>query len=161
MPALGPLQRHVALAGFMGAGKSTLAAEVALRIGRPFLDLDDEIERRSGSTVSELFQSSEPGFRSAEEEIVCEVLERREPHVLALGGGAILSERTRRTLRERATTAFVPVGVDAAWERVRGSDRPLAQDIDRFTALWEERRPLYEQVADAVTRDADDIVLAA
>jgi shikimate kinase / 3-dehydroquinate synthase len=160
MPALGPLRRHLALVGFMGAGKSTLAADVALRIGRPFLDLDDEIERRTGSTVVELFRAGEASFRSIEEEIVCDVLERFEPYVLALGGGSVLSERTRRALRERATTAFVPVAVDAAWERVRGSDRPLAQDLDRFTALWEERRPLYEQVADAITHDVEDIVLA-
>src|SRR6266436_1174773 len=124
MPALGPLHRHVALVGFMGAGKTTLAAEVALRIGRPFLDLDDEIERRSGSTVVELFLKGEPGFRSLEEEIVCEVLERLAPHVLALGGGAVLSERTRRTLRERAITVLVPVDVDTAWRRVEGSGRP-------------------------------------
>jgi 3-dehydroquinate synthetase/shikimate kinase len=161
VPALGPLQRHVALVGFMGAGKSTLAADVALRIGRPFLDLDDEIERLTGSTIVELFDAGEASFRSIEEEIVCDALERLEPYVFALGGGAVLSERTRRTLRERATTAFVPVAVDAAWERVRSSDRPLAQDLDRFTTLWEERRPLYEQVADAVTHDVDDIVLAA
>src|SRR5439155_21673361 len=97
MPPLGPLQRHVALVGFMGAGKTTLAAEVALRIGRPFLDLDDEIERRTGSTVAELLHAGEPGFRSVEEEIVCEALERYQPHVLAPGGGSIRSERTRRT----------------------------------------------------------------
>jgi len=145
----------------MGAGKTTLAAEVALRIGRPFLDLDDEIERRTGSTVAELLHAGEPGFRSVEEEIVCEALERYQPHVLALGGGAILSERTRRTLRERATTVLVTIGIDDAWERVRGSDRPLAQDRDRFAALWEERQPLYEQVADVVAGDADDIVLGA
>ena len=64
--ALGPLQRHVALVGFMGAGKSTLAAEVALRIGRPFLDLDDEIERVTGSSVVELFESGEASFRIIE-----------------------------------------------------------------------------------------------
>jgi shikimate kinase / 3-dehydroquinate synthase len=161
MPALGPLQRHVALVGFMGAGKSTLAAEVALRIGRPFLDLDDEIERRTGSSIVALFQAGEASFRSIEEDIVCETLERPEPYVLALGGGAVHSERTRRALRERATTAFVSIAVDAAWERVRGSDRPLAQDPDRFSALWEERRPLYEEAGDVVAYDADDIVLAA
>jgi shikimate kinase / 3-dehydroquinate synthase len=161
MSALGPLQRHVALVGFMGAGKSTLAAEVALRTGRPFVDLDDEIERRSGSSVVELFRAGEPHFREAEEEIVCDVLARVDPHVLALGGGAVLSERTRRTLRDRATTVLVIVTVDDAWERVRDSDRPLAQDRDRFAALWEERQPLYEQVADTVAADVDDIVLAA
>src|SRR3977135_2916391 len=123
MAVLGPLQRHVALVGFMGAGKSTLAAEVALRIGRPFLDLDDEIERRSGSTVVELFLKSEADFRSVEEEVVCEVLERLEPHVLALGGGAVLSERTRRTLRERAITVLLPVAVALAWRRVEGARR--------------------------------------
>ena len=109
MPALGPLQRHVALVGFMGAGKSTLAAEVALRIGRPFLDLDDEIERRTGSTSS---SSSAPASRasaSIEEEIVCETLERLEPHVLALGGGAVLSERTRRAAARARDHVFVPI----------------------------------------------------
>jgi shikimate kinase/3-dehydroquinate synthase len=161
MPVLGPLQRHVALIGFMGAGKSTLAAEVALRIGRPFLDLDDEIERRSGSTVAELFGKGEPGFRSVEEEIVCEVLERLEPHVLALGGGAVLSERTRRTLRERAVAVLVPVDVDTAWRRVEGSGRPLAQGREPFEQLHRERKPIYADVADAAARDADDVVLAA
>ena len=161
MPALGPLQRHVALVGFMGAGKSTLAAEVSLRVGRPFLDLDDEIEQRSGSTIAELFRASESGFRSAEEEIVCEVLERREPHVLALGGGAILSERTRRTLRERAITVLVPVDVGTAWRRVEGSGRPLAQGREPFEQLYRQREPLYVDVADATASDADDVALAA
>jgi 3-dehydroquinate synthetase/shikimate kinase len=151
----------VALVGFMGAGKTTLAAEVALRIGRPFLDLDDEIERRTGSTVAELFSGGEPAFRKAEEEIAGELLEQHEPHVLALGGGAVLSERTRRLLHERATTVLVTVGVDAAWARVSDTGRPLAQDRERFGELWAERQPLYEQVADAVAHDADDIVLAA
>jgi shikimate kinase/3-dehydroquinate synthase len=161
MSALAPLQRHVALVGFMGAGKTTLAAEVALRVGRPFLDLDDEIERRSGSTVAELFLASEPGFRSTEEEIVCEVLERLEPHVLALGGGAVLSERTRRTLHERAITVLVPVDVSTAWRRVEGSGRPLALGLESFERLYRERQPLYAEVAEATARDTDDVVLAA
>jgi 3-dehydroquinate synthetase/shikimate kinase len=160
--ALGVLERHVALIGFMGAGKTTLAAETALRIGRPALDLDDEIERRTGSTVSELFANGEAGFRAIEAEIAADVLARTEPHVIALGGGAVLSERTRHTLAGRATTVFVPVTADEAWIRVaRSGNRPLAQDKTSFVALWHERWPLYEQVADAVASDADDIVLAA
>jgi len=153
--------RHVALVGFMGAGKTTLGEQAAARTGRPFLDLDEEIQRRTGSTIVELFAQGESGFRSVEEEIVCDVLARADPHVLALGGGAVLSERTREELRRRATTLHVPVGVDEAWSRVEGSGRPLAQGRERFGELYEERRPLYEQVADAVARDVHDVVLAA
>ena len=114
MTDLGLLRRHVALVGFMGAGKTTLAADVALRTRRSFVDVDDEIERRTGSTVAELFRAGEAGFREVEERIAGELLERHEPHVLALGGGAVLSERTRRLLRERATTVLIPVGLDDA-----------------------------------------------
>src|SRR5579864_1723690 len=161
MSSLGPLERHVALVGFMGAGKSTLAAAVALRVGRPFLDLDDEIERRTGSTIAVLFARGEAAFRQIEEEIVCEVLERLEPHVLALGGGAVLSARTRRTLRERATTVLLPVDAADAWQRVHGAGRPLAQDRDAFEQLHRERQPIYTDVADATAHDADDVALAA
>jgi shikimate kinase/3-dehydroquinate synthase len=153
--------KHIALVGFMGAGKTTLGEQAAARAGLPFLDLDEEIHRRTGSTIVELFAKGEGGFRSVEEEIVCEVLARTDPHVLALGGGAVLSERTREELRRRATTLHVPVGVDEAWRRVEGTCRPLAQGRERFGELYEERRQLYEQVADAVARDADDVVLAA
>jgi len=158
---MAPLDRHVALVGFMGAGKTTLAAEVALRTGRPFLDLDDEIHRRTGSTVVELFAEGEPRFRSVEEEVVADVLTDREPHVLALGGGAVLSPRTRATLRERATTVLIPVDLDTAWERVEGSGRPLAQGKERFAELYAERLPLYDEVADATAGDADGVILAA
>jgi shikimate kinase/3-dehydroquinate synthase len=157
---VGPLRRHVALVGFMGAGKTTLAAEVAVRCRRPFVDVDDEIERRTGSTVAELFRAGGAGFREVEERIAGELLERHEPHVLALGGGAVLSERTRRLLRERATTVLVPVDLDDAWNRAEGSGRPLAQTHEQFAALYAEREPLYAAVADATARDADDVILA-
>ncbi len=81
--------------------------------------------------------------------------------MFALGGGAVTSAEVRAALRERAVTVFVDVDVDTAWQRVSGSDRPLAQDEGAFRRLFEERQPLYAEVADAVARDADDVVLAA
>ena len=66
-----------------------------------------------------------------------------------------------RLLQERALTVRLDVDVDTCWERARDSDRPLAQDETEFRRLYEERRPLYAEVADAVARDADDVVLAA
>jgi 3-dehydroquinate synthetase len=64
-------------------------------------------------------------------------------------------------LRERATTVLIEVDVETAWQRVSGSDRPLAQDEARFRELYARRQPLYEEVADGRAHDADDVVLAA
>jgi 3-dehydroquinate synthetase len=72
-----------------------------------------------------------------------------------------VSERTRRLLRERATTVLVPIGVEEAWRRVEGTGRPLAQTQAQFAALHGERQPLYTAVANATAHDADDVVLAA
>jgi shikimate kinase / 3-dehydroquinate synthase len=146
----------------MGAGKTTLGAAVAQRLQRPFVDLDAEIERRTGRSVTELFEAAgESGFRELESEIAVDVLGRAEPHVLALGGGAVLSDATQAALRRRAFTVLVDVDPDVAWERVRGQSRPLAQSEARFRALHSERRPVYERVADARARDDDGVVLAA
>ena len=85
-----PLDKHLALIGFMGAGKSRLGAEVAERIGRPFVDLDREIERASGRTIPDLFVASgEPAFRVLEAEARRGGAGRSEPAVIALGGGAV------------------------------------------------------------------------
>jgi shikimate kinase/3-dehydroquinate synthase len=154
--------RHLALIGFMGAGKSKLGREVAERIGRPFVDLDAEIERHAAVSVSELFATrGEAEFRAVEQKLACEALDGAEPSVIALGGGAVLSALTRGKLRELALSVLVEVEIGDAWQRVRGGDRPLAQDEDEFRALFEQRRPLYEEVADARARDVDGIVLAA
>jgi 3-dehydroquinate synthetase/shikimate kinase len=154
------LDRHVALVGFMGAGKTTVGRALAERLGRQFFDADHEIERRTGSTVAELFEHGEEGFRSVEEEVVADLL-RGEPAVLALGGGAVTSPASREHLSRHAVTVLVEVDPGAAWERVRDSDRPLARDEAKFHELYEQRRPVYEEVADAVARDADDAVLGA
>jgi shikimate kinase/3-dehydroquinate synthase len=157
-PALG---KHVALIGFMGAGKTTLGAGVAERIGRPFVDLDRELERETGESIAVLFRQSETDFRVREARKTIETLEQREPAVLALGGGVVTSESVRRALREHAFTVLVDVDVEVAWERVRGGDRPLGQDELHFRALYTKRRPLYEESADERATDVDGIVLAA
>ena len=100
---LNALGRHLALAGFMGSGKSRLGAEVAARLGRPFVDLDREIEARTGSRIPDLFaERGESGFREVEEEVALDVLRGGEPAVVALGGGAVLSEPDARRAGARA-----------------------------------------------------------
>lgn len=158
--AANALGRHVALAGFMGARKTTLGKEAARLLGRPFVDLDAEIEQ-TGTTIAELFERGEGAFREVEERVAAAVLGSPEPAVIALGGGAVLSPATRALLRDRALTVLLDVDAETAWERVGGSRRPLAHDRESFVQLHAERQPLYEEVADARTTEADGIVLAA
>jgi shikimate kinase/3-dehydroquinate synthase len=156
------LDRHIALIGFMGAGKTTLGWHLADRIGRPFLDLDQEIERAVKKTIPQLFEErGEVEFRLIEAERTLAALKLGRPAILALGGGAIETPSIRQALREHALTVLVEVEVDEAWERVARTARPLAQDADDFQALYERRRSLYEEAADVRARDADDVMLAA
>jgi shikimate kinase/3-dehydroquinate synthase len=159
--ALNALGRHLVLVGFMGSGKSSTGRQAAERLDRPFLDLDAAIEERAGMSIAQLFeQRGEAEFRRIEEHTVKVALAAPDPSVLALGGGAVGSEETRARLRG-SFVVLCEVAVDTAWRRVRGSDRPLAQDEAAFRRLYDERRPLYDAVADASVTDVEDVLLAA
>jgi shikimate kinase/3-dehydroquinate synthase len=159
---LNALGRHLALTGFMGAGKSTLGPVVAERLGRSFVSLDDAIEVSAGATIAEIFDTrGEAAFRTIEEEVAAALLGRAEPVVLELGGGAAGSQATRDALSRSAFTVLLDIDPDEAWRRVQGSDRPLARDRESFRALHAEREEVYDKVADARAHDVDGIVLAA
>lgn len=160
--ALNALERHLALVGFMGAGKTTLAEPVAARLGRKAVDADRALEGRAQISVSGFFaKRGETEFRVAEAGLAREILRDPVPAVIALGGGAVKTPEVRRALDEHALTVLLEVDADTAWERVRGGDRPLAQDEAAFRRLFDERQPIYREVADAVAHDEDGIVLAA
>jgi shikimate kinase / 3-dehydroquinate synthase len=143
------------LVGFMGAGKSTAASELAAAAGVSAIDSDALLEERLGHPVAREFAvNGEAAFRAAEEEIACELLARAgRGEVVALGGGSVLSERVRDALAEHVTV-LLDVDPQTAWERVHatpgGAARPLARDRDVFTALHAERDELYEELADAI-----------
>src|SRR5581483_2533373 len=156
------LDRHLALVGFMGAGKTTLGRSVAERLGRAFVDLDQEIAQTARESIPEIFaRRGEAEFRVLEQAAALDVLRRSEPAVVAFGGGAVTSPGIRTALREHALTVYVEVDPGVAWQRAAGLDRPLARDEESFRALYEARQPLYREVADATARDAEDVVLAA
>jgi shikimate kinase/3-dehydroquinate synthase len=144
----------------MGAGKSTIGKEVARASGRPFVDLDREIERRHGP-IAELFERGEPEFRRIEEELAAEALASSTPAVIAFGGGAVLSPRAQELLVTDAFTLWVDVDVRDAWHRASGSGRPLAQDETRFRQLFDERKPLYKEASTGLVRTAEDVLLSA
>jgi shikimate kinase/3-dehydroquinate synthase len=156
---VGALGRHLALAGFMGAGKSTVGRKVAELTHRPFVDLDAEIEARHGP-IPELFEQGEPEFRRLEENVLAEALAGADS-VMALGGGAVLSPLNRERLKARAFTVHLEVDVKDAWERARGSNRPLARSEEEFRRLYDSRRRVYAETAEAAAEDAEGVLLAA
>ena len=154
----GAPRRALVLIGFMGAGKSTVAAELAQALGVTALDSDELLAQRFGhSPATEFELHGEASFRAAEEQVVCELLDAAEPGaVIALGGGSILSERVRVAL-EPHVVVLLDIEAEQAWERVgRPAEaspgalgRPLARDREAFLALHAERRQLYERHAHA------------
>jgi shikimate kinase/3-dehydroquinate synthase len=147
------------LVGFMGAGKSTGARALAAELGAQAVDSDRELEQRLGEPIESFFdREGEQEFRAREEEVVCELLDRDDASVIALGGGAVQSERVREALT-RHTVVHLEIDAEDAWRRASGRGRPLARDRDRFDALRRDRRSLYESVADAVIPPTDRDVL--
>jgi shikimate kinase/3-dehydroquinate synthase len=147
-PAGAAAEPKTVLIGFMGAGKST-ASRV---LGGASADVDTVIEQREGRSVQDIFASGgEAAFREMEERVTLELLDDADLRVLALGGGAVLSPRIREAL-SAARVVWLDVEVDHAWERVsrNGATRPLARDPRQFEALYAQRRPVYEQLADVI-----------
>jgi shikimate kinase len=137
------------LVGVMGAGKTTVGAAVAEALGLPFADTDTIIEERAGKPIPEIFvDEGEAAFRALEREVVAETL-ATFGGVLALGGGAILDDSTRKLLAGH-TVVYLSVELTDALKRVGlGAGRPLLAINPRATLkyLLEQRRPLYLEVA--------------
>jgi shikimate kinase/3-dehydroquinate synthase len=145
----------IVLVGFMGAGKSTGARSLAAELGGQALDSDREVEARLGEPIESYFdRHGEEAFREQEENVVCELLAREDAPVIALGGGAVQSERVREALT-RHTVVHLEIDPDDAWHRASGKGRPLARDPGRFESLWRDRRALYESVSDVLVPPAD------
>lgn len=139
----------VVLVGPPGAGKTTVAEDLAIQLGVAFRDTDQDIEEREGTSIQEIFvDHGEAHFRAIEEKAVAAALAEHDG-VLALGGGAVLSESTRALLSPHRVI-FLDVGLAAAVSRVgMNGNRPLLLGNVRsqLKGLMDRRRPLYDEVA--------------
>ncbi len=132
----------------MGCGKTTVGRALADEIGWRFIDLDEEIEKAEGCSISEIFeQRGEPAFRLLETAALrnrVRSIECGQPWVVALGGGAFLQENNFELLSTKGVSIWLDCPFETVEKRIEGqSHRPLAKDPEQFRALYESRREGY------------------
>ena len=147
-----PLQHHIIFIGPMGAGKSTIGRLLSEELEVVFLDLDKEIEERTGATIPWIFDiEGEDGFREREMSVLQTIVEE-EPLILATGGGCVLKSKNREVLSTAGDIVYLATSVEQQLIRTaKDKNRPLLQTENPQQVLIkmaEVRNPLYEQIAD-------------
>lgn len=153
-----PRPTKITLIGYRGTGKTTVARLLAGALGYRWVDADDEVEKRAGATIAEIFaESGERGFRDREARVVADLC-RLERAVLALGGGAVLRHANREVIRSAGgpvvwLTASPQTILDRlAADAATTSRRPdlTVGGLAEIEQLLETRLPLYRECATLV-----------
>lgn len=153
-------KRNIFLIGPMGAGKSTIGRQLAKELNMGFYDSDQEIEKRTGASISWIFDiEGEVGFRIREEKIINELTSMNKI-VLATGGGSIISPKTRHCLSSRGIIIYLKATIEKQLIRTKtNKKRPLlhmqesTKEVLKKLSL--ERNPLYQEISD-ITINTDD-----
>jgi shikimate kinase len=151
------LSKPIVLVGLMGAGKTTVGVRLAKTLGLPFIDSDQEIEKSTSCSISDLFfYAGEEYFRQAEKKVVLQLL-ALGPSVIATGGGAFLNPGIREAIQESAVSVWINATLSVLVDRVsRRNVRPLLEQGNKAEILQnliETRYPVY-QLAD-ITVNSD------
>jgi len=147
-------QGNVFLIGPMGAGKTTIGRHLATLLHKRFVDVDHEIEKRTGVSIPVIFEiEGEDGFRRRESAVI-EELTRDTNIVLATGGGAVILEENRKILKDRGIVAYLQADIETLVERTRRDrNRPLLQTDnprEKIESLLRQREPIYREIADVI-----------
>ena len=142
------MRRHLALVGFMAAGKSTIGKRLARKLKCAFFDVDDLVVKEHGAISDIFYNEGEAAFRRYEKAALAQVLDDGAAGVVALGGGALTSDENQKLLKKRAYRIFIQVSPEQALERMRRSKvvRPLlgpTPSLGKIRELYTKRMPQY------------------
>ncbi|MDH5200710.1 MAG: shikimate kinase [Candidatus Bathyarchaeota archaeon] len=146
---------NIALFGFMGVGKSSVGRLLAERMGLTFVDIDEEIVKRTGMAISSIFEEEgEARFREIERGVTGEIA-GLDGRVIACGGGTVLDPNNLAALRSGSMMVLLTAGIETIISRVEdeGGSRPLLEVEDRrrrIEALIRKRHPAYIEAADLI-----------
>jgi shikimate kinase len=150
--------KNIALIGFMGSGKSTLARLLADKLDYDLCEIDDDIVKASNySSVNEIFDSKGEGhFRELEMRAIANSIERTN-QVISCGGGVVTSDEGMQLLKKNAIIVFLHADFKTITKRlIDTSSRPLFRDMEKATALFAKRLPLYKKYAN-IEIETDDV----
>jgi shikimate kinase len=141
--------RSIVMVGLMGCGKSSVGKRLANKLGLPFMDADEEIERVAQKTINEIFADhGETFFRDRESKVISRLL-ASGPQVLATGGGAFINPETRANIKENGISIWLKAELPVLMRRVAKRDtRPLLRDVDPeavMRKLMTDRYPIYAE----------------
>jgi shikimate kinase len=139
--------KNIYLMGFMGTGKTTVGKMLAERLNRPFIDMDEEIEKRENKTISDIFdENGEQYFRELETVLLLE-LSQKGGMVIATGGGSIVTRGNLEIVRQNGILFALMASPEEILKRTTGNnDRPLLNVSDEFDTIKQllfERAPFY------------------
>ena len=141
---------NLSLIGMPSSGKTTLGRALAEKLGRTFVDLDEEIVKAAGRSIPEIFQAEgEAGFRARESEQAAR-FGKESRLLISCGGGTVKDPKNIRALRQNGVILFIDRPLEAL---TVGGGRPLSSSPEALRAMEAQRRPLYEAAADAVIRN--------
>ncbi len=141
--------RPLVLVGMMGAGKTTIGRRLATRLGRHFIDSDEEVEKAAGMTIEDIFATrGEADFRAGEVRVIARLLKDADL-VLGTGGGAFMNAETRALIKSAAVSVWIKADFELLFTRVqRRSNRPLlktANPRETLQGLIDKRYPTYAE----------------
>jgi shikimate kinase len=158
------MKETIAFIGFMGAGKTSVAAELCERLGVGMIDIDAEVEASTGMSIAEIFaRHGERYFRGLEHELLQDALTNDQPALVSCGGGIVLDPHNAALLKKRALVIYLQVSAQEILRRIDdASTRPLLMAIDEpdeLAAMIAARELLYEAAADiSIDTDGKSVV---